>query len=157
MTAKALFQAQPSLEGLPLGRLNYASMRFVGQFFPEQLMDLVVLMSRGIEDPRISYRCHELMAGQMIGHARWHRDGRNHEDTKGEIHRLITINGVPTLGLIGDGDPDAGPHQVLHAGTVWEYDGDYWHKARPVETACKRLMLRVSKTAMRHRNHWSAR
>ena len=157
MTAKALFRAQPSLEGLPLGRLNYASMRYVRQFFPKHLMDLVVLMSRGIEDPRISYRCHELVAGQMIGHARWHQDGKLGEDKEGEIHRLITINGVPTLGFIGDGDLDEGPHQVLHAGTVWEYDGDYWHKARPVETACKRLMLRVSKTNMRYRNHWSRR
>ena len=40
MTAKALFQAQPSLEGLPLGRLNYANMRYVRQFWPDERDDL---------------------------------------------------------------------------------------------------------------------
>lgn len=68
---------------------------------------------------------------------------------------MLTLGGVPTLGIIREAGADDEVFQVLHAGTVWEYDGLYEHKARRTEEACTRMMLRVSQTEMRYRNHWS--
>ena len=145
MTARALFQAQPSLEGLPIGSFRYAEMRFIRRSLPPEIVELFEKMSEGISEPRLTYHFQHLETGGRFGHGRWHCDGREEAD---EIHRLLTIGGVPTLGEGG---------AVLHAGTVWEYSGAYKHRARPVKDSCWRLMMRVSKTNMMYRNHWSKR
>lgn len=143
MTAKALFQAHPSLEGLPIGSFRYASQAFVRRNLPTHMVELFEKMSGGIEEPRLTYHFRFLEPEGRFGHGRWHCDGREEPD---EIHRLLTIGGVPTLGRDGT---------VLHAGTVWGYSGAYEHRARAIEESCWRLMLRVSETNMIYRNHWS--
>lgn len=145
LRAKALFQAQPSLEGLPIGSFRYASQAFVRRNLPTYLVELFEKMSEGIEEPRLTYHFRLLEPEGRFGHGRWHCDGREEPDEI-EIHRLLTIGGVPTLGRDGT---------VLHAGTVWEYSGAYEHRAQPVKNSCWRLMMRVSKTDMIYRNHWS--
>jgi len=153
VTAKALFQTHPSLEGLPIGSFRYASQAFVRRNLPAHMVDLFEKMSEGIEEPRLTYHFrflwkiaaeeHGRINKSRFGHGRWHCDGREDPD---EIHRLLTIGGVPTLGRDGT---------VLHAGTVWEYSGAYEHRAQAVEESCWRLMMRVSETNMIYRNHWS--
>ena len=143
MSAKAIFQAHPSLEGLPVGSFRYSELRFVQRSLPPEIVALFEKMSDGIKEPRLTYHFRFLEPEGRFGHGRWHCDGREEPE---EIHRLLTIGGVPTLGRDGT---------VLHAGTVWEYSGAYRHKARPVKDSCWRLMMRVSKTNMIYRNHWS--
>ena len=141
-----LFEGMPPLEKwCPMGYLSYVSRKFAQKALSdaETLLELIDRMSEGIEKPRITYRCKPLATGMMFGHGRWHFDGRGED---GEIHRLLTIGGTPTEGRDG---------AVLSAGTVWEYSGKYEHRARPVEASCVRLLIRVSKTDMLFRDHWS--
>jgi len=142
LRAKALFQASPSLKGLPPGSFRYSEPRYILRSLPPEIVSLFERMSEGIDSPRLSYQFQSLTPGGRFGHGRWHCDGREEAD---EIHRLLTVGGVPTEG-------DGG--QILHAGTVWEYSGAYRHRARPVQDSCWRLMLRVSETTMMYRNHW---
>lgn len=149
---RALFPAQPSLEGLPIGSFRYAELRFPRRTLPPEIVELFEKMSEGIEEPRLTYHFQHLEVGGRFGHGRWHCDGREEPD---EIHRLLTIGGEPTIGL-----PQSlkGSEQIaLHAGTVWEYSGAFLHRAQPVKESCWRLMMRVSKTNMLYRNHWSRR
>jgi hypothetical protein len=141
--ATSLFRASPDLRGLPMGSFHYACRQFAQRHLPEEIMDLFGRMSEGIEEPRLTYHLRFLRPKERIGHGRWHCDGREDPD---EIHRLLTIGGVPTLGHGG---------AVLHAGTVWEYGGAYRHMARPAEKLGIRLMMRVSKTSMFYRNVWA--
>lgn len=144
-TAVALFEAAPDVMNLPMGSFRYASMGFACRNLPLDIVLLIEAMSEGIEDPRITYHCQVLDSGERFGHGRWHCDGREEPE---EVHRLLTVGGKPTLGKNG---------QELYSGTVWEYSGAFEHKAQPVTETCMRLMIRVSKTAMKYRNHWSRR
>lgn len=125
-----------------MGTLRYASKAFAKHTLPPEIMSVVDRMAKGIACPRITYRYEFLRSGEMFGHGRMHYDGREEED---EVHRLLTIGGVPTLG---------GDNQILRAGTVWEYSGRYLHQARPVEEDTMRLLIRVSRTSMLYRDHW---
>lgn len=143
MSAVQLFQADPSLLGLPVGIFRYASRDFAKNCLPPRLWKLVERMCEGIDRPRITYQFQKLEPGQQFGHGKFHCDGRQTPD---ERHRLLTVGGEPTLGIDG---------AVLSQKTVWEYPGDYEHKAQPVKKATWRLMLRVSDSTIRHRNYWS--
>lgn len=142
MRPKQLFSVRPDLVGLPYGKFMYASRGFASRNLPEHLLEIVEKMAEQIPAPRVSYQFKLLQTGEKFGHGRMHCDGRQTED---ELHRLLTVGGVPTLGEDGT---------VLSEGTVWEYSGRYRHQARPVAEDTFRLLLRVSKTQMPFRDHW---
>jgi hypothetical protein len=142
LTPLALFQAHPSLEGLPTGQLKYTSLDFAMLNLP-MLRDLILRMAEGVREPRVSYTFRVLRPSECFGHGRWHCDGKERPE---EIHRLLTIGGNPTEGENG---------VILHAGTVWQYNGAYQHRAVPSKDGGPRLMLRLSETSMGYRNFWS--
>lgn len=141
--ARALFQATPDLTDAPEGSFRYGSAYFAEKGLTPKLWDLVEKMAVGIEDPRVTYRYELLPAGHVFGHGRFHGDGTQNP---GEIHRLLTFGGEPTEGENG---------VLLFGGTVWEYGGDYQHRALPARVSSHRLMLRVSQTLVACRNFWS--
>jgi hypothetical protein len=141
--ATALFEARPDLEGAPVGSFRYSSRGFADANLSESLRDLVARMCEGLERPRITYRFEELSTGRFFGHGRFHCDGHGSRD---EVHRLLTIGGAPTEGEDGT---------WLREGVVWEYRGDFLHRASPAPETTFRLMLRVSQTSMRFRDYWS--
>ena len=142
LSARRLFDSSLVLESLPKGAIKYCSMQYADKNLPAEVMGLIRRMAEGISDPRVSYNRRDLCEGELFGHGRWHRDGREQAD---EIHRLFTLGGTPTEGEGG---------QILHPGTVWEYSGRFEHRARPAVQSCQRLMLRISQTSMPYRNHW---
>ena len=142
MVPTRLFQAHPSLEGLPIGQLKYASLEYATDSLTP-LKELILRMAAGIREPRVSYTFRHLAPGGCFGHGRWHKDGREQPE---EVHRLLTIGGCPTEGQGGF---------ILHAGTVWEYSGAYLHRAVPSTMGGPRLMLRISQTEMHYRNFWN--
>lgn len=99
-------------------------------------------MSDGIVKPRITYILKDLIAGERFGHGQWHKDGFGTED---EIHRLLTFNGNPTEGRDGT---------VLSQGRVWEFSGDYEHRAVKTDRDCLRLLIRISQSKIPFRNRW---
>jgi hypothetical protein len=141
--AYRLFDFSTDIEDVSCGAFSYASMPFATRNLPKPLLGVLERMAEGLREPRVTFRCRDLVPGQTFGHGRWHRDG---QEVKEEIHRLLTINGTPTEGWGG---------VILDAGVVWEYNGEYVHRARPATVACKRFILRVSQTEMIYRNHWS--
>jgi len=141
--AYRLFDFSTDIEDVSCGAFSYASMPFATRNLPKPLLGVLERKAEGLREPRVTFRCRDLVPGQTFGHGRWHRDG---QEVKEEIHRLLTINGTPTEGWGG---------VILDAGVVWEYNGEYVHRARPATVACKRFILRVSQTEMIYRNHWS--
>lgn len=138
-----LLQMPPIEKWCPLGHFSYASWKFTQAALQDSaILQVAERMAEGLADPRFAYRCKYLEAGMIFGHGRWHLDGRGEA---GEIHRLLTVGGTPTEGQEG---------QILDAGTVWEYSGEYSHRARPAKSNGVRLLLRVSQTAMLYRDHW---
>lgn len=135
------------LSQLPIGCFKYCSSSWVEKTlkdFPETLQ-LIKELSEGFSHPRISYIYRKLKAAEQFGHGRMHKDAYGLED---EIHRLVTFNGTPTLGEDGT---------ILYANNVWEFNGFYYHQARPADCDCDRLLLRVSLTEMPFRDRWEGR
>ena len=141
-TPRSLCFIHPGVSDLPLGEFKYASLTFALEYLPS-LDGVILRMAEGIREPRVSYTFRILDPGERFGHGRWHRDGK---EEPAEIHRLLTVGGNPTEGLDGF---------ILHGGVLWEYSGDYIHRAVPSLLGGTRLMLRVSQTDLAYRNHWN--
>lgn len=139
---EALFQAAPKLEGLPVGNFRYATVPFAVENLPPALLPLATRMMDGFATPSVSYQYEMLREGRCFGHGRFHKDGLRRPS---ERHRILTIGGRPTLGEDGS---------LLTAGTVWEYRGDFVHRAQVALEDTWRLMLRVSDSEIRPRDYW---
>lgn len=143
MVIKKLFSVnQPVLVELPQGSFRYCATKWVRRNLPEAALHLITKMSDGIVDPRITYILKDLKVGERFGHGLWHKDGFGAED---EIHRLLTFNGKPTEGIDGT---------ILSEGYVWEFSGDYEHRAVKTDTDCLRLLIRISQSKIPFRNRW---
>ena len=127
---------------IPIGQFKYSSLSFAYRHLPDTLYPLLKIMTEGLINPRITYRYSYLLKGEGFGHCKYHLDGLEKPD---EIPRLITQGGLPTLGENA---------QVLTANNIWEFSGTYSHRAQPTDRDTWRLMIRVSQTAMKYRNHW---
>lgn len=132
----------PDLDKLPLGSFRYCSLWWVERNLPPAILLIINQLQEGLADPRISYIHQQLKAGGIFGHGRFHVDGFG---LPSEVHRLVTFNGTPTEGIDGT---------ILTANTVWEFSGDYGHRARKAVTDCQRLLLRVSESTIPFRDHW---
>lgn len=134
--------AAPDLTTLPLGSFRYSDPRWVARNLPPAALTIIATMSDGLVAPRVTYIHRQLAKSERFGHGRWHLDGRGEAE---EMHRLLTFNGTPTEGADGT---------ILTAGIVWEFSGDYYHRARPAVDPCRRLLLRISQTTLPFRNRW---
>lgn len=141
MSCVPLFDAAPDLSRAPLGRIDYGSIGFMKTELTPELYYLVVLMAVGFDRYAVTYQCEYMRPGDVFGHGRWHCDSRA---DPADRHRLLSFGGPPT----------EGEDRVLTPGTVWEYTGDYRHRALPTAEPCHRLLIRVSQTNMPHRDWW---
>jgi hypothetical protein len=130
----------PNLDILPICKVKYCSLQWLEKRL--ELPDFLYIILEDIKEPRITFWHERLKTGEGFGHKKFHLDGMGKSD---EIHRLITFNGQPTLGEDG---------LELTSNHVWEFSGDYSHKAQSTLNDCNRLLIRVSKTELNYRNYW---
>lgn len=138
------FIETPDLSQFPICKIKYANQQWVISKLPNiiELRFISDLMCKDIKEPRVSFWHQNLEVGEMFGNGKLHRDGLGKFD---EIHRLITFGGPATLG-----DDDV----ILYPNYVWEYNGSFLHRAQPTLVSCDRLLVRVSKTKLKHNNLW---
>lgn len=146
---RKLFDAIPDLEGAVLGEFKYSSRLFAARVLSKPLLDLADQMADGLNTKRVFYS-YTYLPVEMIhkGTTKFHKDGRRRQR---DLHRILTYGGPPTIGREGE---------VLTPGTVWEYTGEFWHRAPTPDESSEsdlpvRLMLRVSETSGAYTDRWT--